>query len=768
VAIAACALGGHPQIFVYGLALALFYAVFSIACLAGGWRSELTGRYVVMFIAGLAMAGVQLIPLAELGDWSLRHQLSFADFTSYALTPRELLLFFFPRLLGSQPGFGIAYFGPWNLTELATYAGISTLLLAIAAFGARSREPEVVFWGAVAIVCVLYALGPTTPLAQTVFHVPVINQFRVPARTAFITTLAIAVLAGFGYRAIVQGRLKGMRTRRLVHRGGLLLVAAIGLSFVAYPGLTATAAANGIQLASWGTNAAVLTPLVVMAVSSAAVIWLLRGGRYRVPLLLVALIVDLGTFGWYCEWRNGPPSAQIVPDPTWQHFAGEVRRGHGRALFLHGTFTGHAAGRPNLNLLYGLPTAGSYGPLVLREYAEVMGVDSTGGINSLKGLRQRLQLAATGWLISGDASKRSFDLGGDCSPRPGLQEAVVTLATAASATHLEIVSQMFCSVAVPQDAPVLAITVRDDQTASRAEVRLHAGQDTAEWAIDRADVPTNVAHGRPRQSETYPAGDFTGRWYRATIPLSADGVPVDVASLALLWLQSPPAGINIRAIELVDTRSGARRRIDADDMIWGGDLTPAESRTLPGAGWVRRVQGVGEPAWLVAHALATTRSEALEIIRRGRLPDGDAYDPYATLLLTSDETALPPSEPRPNVGQAHVLTRENGRITIEVDSPVDAYLVVAESFYPGWNASIDGNSVPVAEANLAFQAVRVPVGKHVVVFSFFPQSLLLGLGAATAGLAVLFLYLPSAHRMRRARRSAGGPRDACAERIYQT
>jgi len=80
-----------------------------------------------------------------------------------------------------------------------------------------------------------------------------------------------------------------------------------------------------------------------------------------------------------------------------------------------------------------------------------------------------------------------------------------------------------------------------------------------------------------------------------------------------------------------------------------------------------------------------------------------------------------------------------------------AWLVYADAADPGWRASIDGLEIPIAEANLAFKAVWVPSGEHVVRFSFgdglgrlaswslavfgaaYGLALLVGLGLCLAG-----------------------------------
>jgi len=72
-------------------------------------------------------------------------------------------------------------------------------------------------------------------------------------------------------------------------------------------------------------------------------------------------------------------------------------------------------------------------------------------------------------------------------------------------------------------------------------------------------------------------------------------------------------------------------------------------------------------------------------------------------------------------------------------------LVLADVDYPGWTAEVDGRSVPIAAANVAFRSVAVPAGARRVEFRYRPASVRAGLWisglawALVAALAVLAL-----------------------------
>jgi uncharacterized membrane protein YfhO len=59
-------------------------------------------------------------------------------------------------------------------------------------------------------------------------------------------------------------------------------------------------------------------------------------------------------------------------------------------------------------------------------------------------------------------------------------------------------------------------------------------------------------------------------------------------------------------------------------------------------------------------------------------------------------------------------------VIIQVEAESDTYLLLADAYYPGWQATIDGDPTSIYRADIMFRAVRVPAGSHEVVFSYRP------------------------------------------------
>jgi uncharacterized membrane protein YfhO len=67
-----------------------------------------------------------------------------------------------------------------------------------------------------------------------------------------------------------------------------------------------------------------------------------------------------------------------------------------------------------------------------------------------------------------------------------------------------------------------------------------------------------------------------------------------------------------------------------------------------------------------------------------------------------------------------VIDRKNNSIQLEVGAKETAWLVEAETWYPGWSASLDGNKVTLYRADYLFRAVEIPPGDHKLVIYYQP------------------------------------------------
>src|SRR5690606_2154045 len=90
-------------------------------------------------------------------------------------------------------------------------------------------------------------------------------------------------------------------------------------------------------------------------------------------------------------------------------------------------------------------------------------------------------------------------------------------------------------------------------------------------------------------------------------------------------------------------------------------------------------------------------------------------------------TTIIEADQRPEVasgsGSINLLEQDDTQTTFETESTSPHLLVWQQTHYPGWQAFVDDQTAQILPANVSFQAVLVPSGKHQVTFRYIPQSL---------------------------------------------
>lgn len=125
-----------------------------------------------------------------------------------------------------------------------------------------------------------------------------------------------------------------------------------------------------------------------------------------------------------------------------------------------------------------------------------------------------------------------------------------------------------------------------------------------------------------------------------------------------------------------------------------------------------------------------------------------AADPRTTVVIERDAPSPDcAASPAPPV-RVDAYTEQ----AVDLTATGPGTLVLADSYYPGWVATVDGAEAPILRADLLFRGVELPAGTHAVRFRYDPglAGRLLAPAAALAGLAALAALLrrpsPRPHR----------------------
>lgn len=153
-------------------------------------------------------------------------------------------------------------------------------------------------------------------------------------------------------------------------------------------------------------------------------------------------------------------------------------------------------------------------------------------------------------------------------------------------------------------------------------------------------------------------------------------------------------------------------------------------------------------AWVVMSAEAA--GDPGQTLRRLAEP---TFDPTAVVLLSTEEPgAAAPQVIRPATSalappaSANILLDEPLLVEIEATAGHSGgYLVLADTFFPGWRAQVDGVETLIYRANHTMRAVAIDPGTHRVTFTYWPKpfwvGLLLSLGTLGALSAAATFYI---------------------------
>lgn len=357
--------GGSPEPIVYGTALLSLYSVLIVLKTEGPQRRMLIVLLTSAFgLAVIASLG-QLLPAYQFIQQSQRAHVSFAFFSSFALSSGNIPLLWLPYLWGADVHhlIHIQFFGPNG--ALAGYYSYVSLGALAAYFGSLVWCPgwRRKYWVVIATGGFLLALGSATPLDKLMYHVPIYDQLRVQGRNLLEVDLALSVLAGDWLTRFVKLPTLSQAVGLIGGFGFPLFLAVVGgLDSASLGGVARVFGVTPPP--SWSQE--ILPYLMVAAMGAcgwSAILLLMRrrGNRWYSILLMGIFCLDLFVNGQQDAWTmspsyQGPSFVSVNPSTTsreLQYYPGAV------APFTTVT---------DENILHGIASAQGYGALIPADY----------------------------------------------------------------------------------------------------------------------------------------------------------------------------------------------------------------------------------------------------------------------------------------------------------------------------------------------------------------------------------------------------------------
>ena len=116
----------------------------------------------------------------------------------------------------------------------------------------------------------------------------------------------------------------------------------------------------------------------------------------------------------------------------------------------------------------------------------------------------------------------------------------------------------------------------------------------------------------------------------------------------------------------------------------------------------------------------------------------ETFDPLSEVLFSQPVDFKPSSHFN---GAVKEVTYRPNHVTVKTDQQGSGFMVLMDSYFPGWTVKVDGQEQPVLRANHFYRAVQLDSGSHTLEFDYFPEGFRAGLIISSA-VSVLLLVLP--------------------------
>ena len=123
-------------------------------------------------------------------------------------------------------------------------------------------------------------------------------------------------------------------------------------------------------------------------------------------------------------------------------------------------------------------------------------------------------------------------------------------------------------------------------------------------------------------------------------------------------------------------------------------------------------------AYLVPHMRVPGEGHVLNTYYR------ETFDPLKEVLLKEAVDFAPSDRFQ---GTVEAVSYRPNHVTVQTSQEGNGFLVLMDSYFPGWTVTVDGEQRPILRANHYYRAVQLGPGEHTLEFDYFPEGFKAGL-----------------------------------------
>ncbi len=127
--------------------------------------------------------------------------------------------------------------------------------------------------------------------------------------------------------------------------------------------------------------------------------------------------------------------------------------------------------------------------------------------------------------------------------------------------------------------------------------------------------------------------------------------------------------------------------------------------------------------------------------------------PQGLRIVVFDPSSVPSATRCGNSpGDVQITSYEPERVELRLDAlDSSEYLILSDTWYPGWEALLDGQPATILRANGLFRAIRVSQGTHEIIMTYHSRGFEIGAAislVSIGGVVAMLLLRKSPSKLR--------------------
>ena len=174
-----------------------------------------------------------LLMVFQQASSSTGSKMEYNTFIGCSLHPITFISMLFPEIFGGNIHAALLQFNASSGMDIELLIGAPCLALLITGIFIK-KKGKGFYYGAMLCLILYACLGNIPVLGKTVYHIPILNMFRLPSRVYFLVTFCMMLCIAITLEQVLDGRLQ-LKSIHIVHAALFLLMAALAVLYYSVP-----------------------------------------------------------------------------------------------------------------------------------------------------------------------------------------------------------------------------------------------------------------------------------------------------------------------------------------------------------------------------------------------------------------------------------------------------------------------------------------------------------------------------------------------------